>query len=82
MKIDDTNSYIIGIIDSHGAVHSTVSTYEEELTHGAVYPSNIFKRWNWWGHRGVEASVISSKFDDEDYGKIERHLKRKYNIKL
>ena len=83
IKINFKNTFIIGIIDSHGAVHSKLINISSGENHESVYPSQIFKRWSWWdNHKGIEVSVLSSKFDEEDFDKIERHLKRKYGIKF
>jgi len=80
MKINDSYEYIVGIIDSYGAVHSKVSNLDEQYTHSNLFPSNIFKRWSWHRHTDLTVSVLSSKFDDEEIDKVVRHLKRKYGI--
>jgi hypothetical protein len=80
MKIDDRHEYIIGVIDSRGVVMSVKSNIDEQLTHSALYPTTIFKRWTWWGHQGIDVSAISSDFDVEDFDRVEKHLKRKYGI--
>jgi hypothetical protein len=78
---DLTDNFIIGIIDSYGAVHSKLIGMSSGENHESVYPSQIFYRWSWWDdHKGIEISVLSSPINDEDFNKIERHLKRKYNI--
>lgn len=80
LKIDETKQIIVGIIDSYGYVDSCVSYLNNIKSHSDLYPSNIFKRWTWWGNSGIEVSPISSEFDVEDFDKVEQHLQRKYGI--
>ena len=83
MKVDFSCSHIIGIIDSYDSVHSKIIHADNVLTHTDIWQNNIFKRWSCWDEgSGFQISPISSKFDVEDFDKIEQHLKCEYNIDI
>jgi len=81
------SGWIVGIIDSYGAVHSKFCPlYGKGITDGGLktheelFPRNIMKRWRWSYSDGINQSSLSSDLDVEDWDKIQRHITRKFRI--
>ena len=72
--------WIVGIVDSYGAVHSRVISMEDSVsapTHGDLWPGSL-KRWRWSGTEGLAWPVtrVPDEFDDEERESIKNHLIR------
>ena len=74
--------FIVGVIDSYGAVHSKFVDIKEIYSHEVLFPMQTFKRWRWSFSDCFDSSILSNPFDIEDWDKIERHLTKKYGIRF
>lgn len=81
MKLDFLMNHVIGYIDSYGSVHSIVLHISDSSCHRDIGLHN-FKSWRYISSENtIQPSPFSSKFDEEDYDKVRRHLEKKYGLK-
>ena len=73
-------SWIIGHIDSYGAVHSIESDFNPYTSknHFDLF-GHCSKRWRWSFGKSI-TTVADSEFEPGDIEKIQNHLCRKYGI--
>ena len=76
------SGWIVGIIDSYGAVHSKFCPLHDGglKSHEELFHSNIMKRWRWSYSDGVSNSCLSTRLDVEEWDKVFRHITRKFRI--
>lgn len=77
-------SWILGVIDSYGAVHSTLFNFMKvdvsSYTHEKLYP-NTLKKWR-WDRKDSAHTFLDDEFDIEDWDKVFNHLARVYDIPM
>lgn len=80
------HSYIVGIIDQDGMILSKQIDFTDddvERTHESLFPLiKTGKRWTWSFDKSVEYWLYKENFEDGDFDKIIRHLRRTYGIRF
>jgi len=71
--------WIVGVIDSHGAIHSKMMHFKEAKTHDELYPGILLK-WRWHWDKSVDWSICSVKPTKEESWKVREHLTKYYDI--
>lgn len=76
------STWVVGILDSYGAVHSVSFHFEkaDEFTHGELWPMQMHGRWRIMN--GEFSSLQGDEFDIEQYDHIIQHVKKKYKNKV
>lgn len=64
----DEISWVVGYVDSHGAVHGEiVFLFQDTPTHGELFPNmSKYKTWRWSKSEGLQLSILCSTRPSND----------------
>ena len=74
--------WVIGIITNQGVAISRQFYFDDAPTHEELFPLSQDKRWRWDFDKGVNTSIYSDNFEQEDFEIIRNHLRRDYGIRF